>query len=73
MGNSRWFADNDYRLWIAHWRAKDPTVPAVNWGGRGWTIWQVSDCGSVPGIRGCVDIDLFRGLNMAGLTIRRSR
>jgi lysozyme len=73
LGNSRWFADNGYRLWIAHWRAKNPTVPAANWGGRGWTIWQVSDCGSVPGIKGCVDIDLYRGLNMSGLTIRRSR
>jgi lysozyme len=73
MGNSRWFADNGYRLWIAHWRADTPRVPAANWGGRGWTIWQVSDCGRVPGIGGCVDIDLFRGLDMSGLTIRRNR
>lgn len=73
MANSRWFADNGYRLWIAHWRAAEPRVPAANWGGRGWSIWQVSDCGSVAGINGCVDIDLFKGTNMSGLTITRSR
>jgi lysozyme len=73
MGNSTWFANNGYRLWIAHWRATEPRLPASSWGGRGWTIWQVSDCGSVPGIKGCVDIDLHRGLDMAYLTIRRNR
>jgi GH25 family lysozyme M1 (1,4-beta-N-acetylmuramidase) len=48
-------------------------VPAANWGGRGWSVWQVSDCGNVAGINGCVDIDLFAGVNMSGLTIQRSR
>jgi lysozyme len=55
MGNSAWFANNGHRLWIAHWGAAQPTVPAQNWGGRGWTVWQHDDCGSVAGIKGCVD------------------
>ena len=57
MGNSRWFADNGHALWIAHWHVAAPRVPAKNWGGRGWTIWQYDDCGSVAGIAGCVDLD----------------
>src|SRR5688500_3168208 len=65
MGNSRWFADNGYRLWIAHWHVAQPTVPAQNWGGRGWTLWQYSDCGSVAGFDGCVDLDRFKGSNLA--------
>jgi GH25 family lysozyme M1 (1,4-beta-N-acetylmuramidase) len=48
-------------------------VPAGNWGGHGWTVWQVSDCGSVPGIKGCVDVDLYKGLNIGALRIRRHR
>jgi GH25 family lysozyme M1 (1,4-beta-N-acetylmuramidase) len=32
-------------------------VPAANWGGRSWTIWQVCDCGTVAGISGPVDVD----------------
>ena len=73
MNDTRWFANNGYRLWIAHWRATEPRVPAANWGGRGWTLWQVSDCGSVSGIGGCVDVDLYRGTNIAPLRIKRNR
>ncbi|HUG47476.1 MAG TPA: glycoside hydrolase family 25 protein [Candidatus Limnocylindria bacterium] len=73
MNDSRWFADNGYRLWIAHWGARQPTVPASNWGGRGWTLWQVSDCGQVRGISGCVDVDLYRGTRLAGLKIVNNR
>jgi lysozyme len=74
MGNTTWFANNGYRaLWIAHWRVASPSVPAANWGGHGWTVWQVSDCGSVPGITGCVDVDLYKGLDIGPLRIRRHR
>jgi lysozyme len=69
MGNSRWFADNGYKLWIAHWGATAPRVPAQNWGGRGWTIWQYSNCGSVEGIDGCVDLDRLNGTNIDALRI----
>jgi lysozyme len=73
LNNTRWFADNGYRLWIAHWRTSSPMVPAANWGGRGYSVWQLSDCGGVAGIRGCVDVDLLRGPDPLALTIRRNR
>jgi GH25 family lysozyme M1 (1,4-beta-N-acetylmuramidase) len=61
MGNTTWFAANGYKvLWIANWRVSSPSVPANNWNGQGWTFWQWTDCGSVPGISGCVDRDYYR-------------
>lgn len=73
LGNTTWFANNGYRLWIAHWRADQPRVPAANWGGQGWTFWQLTDCARVSGISGCVDGDLHRGTDIERLTIRRLR
>lgn len=73
MGNSTWFADNGYRLWIANWGVSQPRVPANNWGGHGWTFWQYDNCGSVPGITGCVDRDRYAGSNFAALKIRNNR
>jgi lysozyme len=73
LNNTRWFADNGYRLWIAHWRVKQPRLPASNWGGRGWTLWQRSDCGTVSGISGCVDVDLYQGTNIGRLRIKNNR
>jgi GH25 family lysozyme M1 (1,4-beta-N-acetylmuramidase) len=74
LGNSRWFADNGYRLWLARWTtATQPTVPATNWGGHGWTMWQYSSCGSVDGITGCVDLDRYRGTSLAPLKIKNNR
>ena len=74
MGNSRWFARNGYRLWVAHWTtAARPTVPASDWAGHGWTMWQYSDCGSVRGISGCVDADRFSGTRLAALRIKNNR
>jgi GH25 family lysozyme M1 (1,4-beta-N-acetylmuramidase) len=65
MGDTRSFADAGYTtLWIAHWGVTSPTVPASNWGGHGWTFWQYSDCGSVPGISGCVDLDRYNGTDL---------
>jgi len=65
MGNTDWFARNGYRLWIAHWTtASQPTVPAGTWGGSGWTFWQHSSTGSVPGIAGSVDLDRFNGTSL---------
>lgn len=61
MGNTTWFADNGYKLWIAHWGVTAPSTPASSWGGHGWTFWQNSSCGSVRGVSGCVDLDRFRG------------
>lgn len=45
-------------LWDAHWGASCPTVPSP-WGRL--RIWQYSDSGSVSGISGAVDLDLYNG------------
>lgn len=62
MGNTSWFAANGYTtLWIAHWTTgAAPTLPASNWGGKGWTFWQYTSSGTVPGISGRVDLDRYR-------------
>jgi GH25 family lysozyme M1 (1,4-beta-N-acetylmuramidase) len=63
MADTDWFAQNGYRLWIASWTtASQPTVPAANWGGTGWTLWQHSSTGLVPGVAAAVDLDRFNGL-----------
>ena len=64
LGDTTWFADNGYPLWIAHWGVASPTVPAGNWGGRGWTFWQWTSTGSVSGISTNVDRDRFNGSNL---------
>jgi GH25 family lysozyme M1 (1,4-beta-N-acetylmuramidase) len=66
MGNSSWFAQNGYDiLWIAHWTtASSPSVPADNWGGRGWTFWQYTSDGSVSGISGRVDLNRYKGTDL---------
>jgi len=63
MADTDWFARNGYSvLWIANWTtAPQPAVPAGNWGGNGWTFWQLSSTGTVPGISGAVDLDRFNG------------
>jgi GH25 family lysozyme M1 (1,4-beta-N-acetylmuramidase) len=51
-------------LWVAQWAVPRPTlVPAYNWGGRGWSVWQYTSSGSVAGILGRVD------LNVAGVPL----
>jgi GH25 family lysozyme M1 (1,4-beta-N-acetylmuramidase) len=35
-------------------------VPGSSWGGRSWTFWQYASDGTVPGISGRVDLDLYR-------------
>ena len=63
--NTDWFASNGYPLWIAHWTsAGAPAVPAGNWAGSGWTFWQHSSTGTVPGISGAVDLDRFNGASI---------
>jgi GH25 family lysozyme M1 (1,4-beta-N-acetylmuramidase) len=74
MGNTTWFSANGYHvLWIAHWDVSSPTVPANDWSGHSWSLWQVSDCGRVAGIDGCVDTDLFDGTDMSRMLIRNNR
>ena len=62
LGDSLAFIQAGYRfLWVANWDVAAPLVPAQSWGGIGWTFWQYSSCGTVPGISGCVDLDRFAG------------
>lgn len=46
---------DDYKLWIAHYEVEEPKVS------RGWTIWQYTDKGDIPGINEDVDINIFNG------------
>ena len=57
-------------LWIARWSTAfgDPTVdpsspPSGVWGtnGRTWDLWQYSQSGTVSGISGSVNMDVFPG------------
>ena len=65
LADTRSLADAGYKvLWVAHWGVSKPTVPAQNWGGHGWTFWQYDNCGSVPGIPGCVDLDRYNGTSL---------
>ena len=71
MGDTTWFAANGYGMvWVAHWTTGPaPTIPAQNWGGDGWTFWQYTSSGSVPGISGRVDLDRFNGLDLTPLVL----
>jgi lysozyme len=53
-----------YPLWVANWGVSCPTMPA-NW--TSWKFWQDADNGSVSGISGAVDTDVFNG-SLAQLT-----
>jgi len=66
MANTTWFAANGYRvLWVAHWGATTPRIPASGWDGRNWTVWQYSSCGHVSGVSSdCTDLDRFRGSDL---------
>jgi GH25 family lysozyme M1 (1,4-beta-N-acetylmuramidase) len=70
MANTTAIADAGYTvLWVAHWNVAAPTLPANDWQGNGWKVWQYSNCGDVPGIDGCVDLDYFNGLDFAPIVI----
>ncbi len=70
MANTREFGDVGHSLWIARWtQAPLPPVPGLNWGGLGWTFWQWTSCGRVPGIRGCVDLDRLNGADFSPVLV----
>ena len=54
-GDTTSFARNGYPLWVANFDVRKPSVPADNWAGKGWTIWQYTSSGRVRGINGNVD------------------
>jgi GH25 family lysozyme M1 (1,4-beta-N-acetylmuramidase) len=69
-GDTTAVADAGYSLlWIAHWFVAEPTVPANDWQGNGWAFWQYSNCGTVPGISGCVDLDWYESSDFTPVTI----
>lgn len=71
-------ADSDqfhrYPLWIADYR--DNPAPEVPGGWPTWTFWQTTDSGTIPGIHGPVDLNVYSGAQgdfhrfaqMSGLT-----
>ena len=69
LGNPTWFAHHGFRLWIAHHDVSRPSIPAANWAGHSWTIWQ-QGVGRVPGIAGRVDRNVLHGTALSRLTIR---
>ena len=50
------FSENP--LWVPNWGVSCPNIPS-QW--SGWAFWQTSDNGTVPGISGAVDENLFNG------------
>ena len=63
--------DDGYEmLWIAHWTTQsDPIVPGGAWGANGWTFWQYTSSGVVPGIAGRVDLNRFNGSDLTAVRI----
>lgn len=47
-----------YPLWVAEYGVQSPK-PVAGW--PSWTFWQYSESGTVPGISGAVDLDVFDG------------
>lgn len=54
-GNTTSFAEVGHPLWVANFDVPRPSVPAANWGGKGWSVWQYTSSGHVRGIEGAVD------------------
>jgi GH25 family lysozyme M1 (1,4-beta-N-acetylmuramidase) len=67
-GSTREFAKAKYPLWVAEWGVSSPAVPASNWAGRGYSVWQYTSSGRVPGISGRVDMDRL-GKGLAKITV----
>ena len=71
FGDSRRLARDGAPLWVAHWGVSSPTLPAGDWDGRGWVVWQHSSTGHVAGIGGDVDLDVLAGASLGRIAIRR--
>ena len=51
-------AFGQYPLWVAQYGVEAPTLPSL-W--SKWTFWQKAETGTIPGINGNVDHDIFHG------------
>jgi len=69
--DSRALARDGVPLWVAHWGVESPLLPAGDWDGNGWRVWQHTSDGHVAGIEGRVDLDVVRGRSLGPITIRR--
>mgnify|MGYP001247133728 CR=1 FL=1 len=70
-GNTTQFARAGHRLWVAEWGVPKPTVlPALRWAGKGWSVWQYTSSGRVPGIASRVDLNRA-AVGLGKLTARR--
>lgn len=70
-GDSRALAREGVPLWVAHWGVDSPLLPAGDWDGNGWRVWQYTSDGHVAGIQGRVDLDVVKGTSLGPITIRR--
>ena len=70
-GDSRALARDGVPLWVAHWGVESPLLPAADWDGNGWRVWQHTSDGHVAGIQGRVDLDVVKGTSLGPITIRR--
>jgi GH25 family lysozyme M1 (1,4-beta-N-acetylmuramidase) len=68
-GDTTSFARQGHPLWVANFDVASPKVPALNWSGLGWSIWQYTNSGSVPGIAGDVDRDVAR-VSLDSISVR---
>ena len=73
MRNTSWFGQRGHPLWVAHWNVGFPDIPGNRWAGSGYTVWQWSATGNIPGIKGHVDRDWVNGAltrgTIASLTV----
>jgi lysozyme len=59
-GDTRRFARKGHPLWVANFGVDSPAVPAGDWDGQGWSVWQYTSSGKVKGIKGAVDRNRMR-------------
>lgn len=71
-GNTTIFAERGVPLWVANFDVATPLVPAFDWAGRGWSIWQYTSSGRIRGISGAVDKNLT-GVRLRSLRVGRHR
>jgi len=62
FGNQLFESLNNYPLWIAHWGVSYPTILGI-W--NDWLFWQHTGTGSVAGISGNVNLNIFNGDSIA--------
>jgi lysozyme len=48
-------------LWVANYQVASPAIPAGNWGGNGFLLWQFTDRGDIQGTNPPTDLNWFNG------------